>query len=97
MTFGRQRWRALVISVSASMVVITFGALPANAAISDKCSPTASAQNGFKVIPNRAKTFYIDTGQGQKVDAGYVISSQPLDWVNPKRCRELTLKVITVG
>lgn len=63
------------------MVVITFGALPANAAISDKCSPTASAQNGFKVIPNHAKTFYIDTGQGQKVDAGYV--SYTVENTNP--------------
>lgn len=41
---------------------------PVQAAVGDACGTT---QNNLVVTPNHAKNFYIDSGQGQNVDAGY--------------------------
>ena len=62
----------------------------AQAAISNKCDGTAANdQNSLRVTPNHGAVFYIDSGQGQSLDATYVsysvnnraISSRTNLWV----------------
>jgi hypothetical protein len=36
------------------------------------CSKNLAAQNGITVEPAHGSVFYIDTGQGQEIDAGYI-------------------------
>ena len=46
------------------------------------CQGTADATTGYTVTPNHGKVFYIDSGQGQNVDAaysGYTISKSGTD------------------
>lgn len=56
----------LALAISSSFL----SASVAFSAITDDCS-ALTVQDGLKVTPNHAKIFYIDSGQGQSVDAGY--------------------------
>lgn len=50
---------------------VAFLHAPAQAAISDSCL-SGTTQNQLVVTPNHTRNFYIDSGQGQSVDAAYV-------------------------
>ncbi|MEY4648596.1 MAG: hypothetical protein RL009_1012, partial [Actinomycetota bacterium] len=60
--------------LSALMGFSSLGVAPqAQAAISNKCDGTAANdQNSLRVSPNHGAVFYIDSGQGQNLDATYV-------------------------
>ena len=60
---------ALIIPVAMSLLLSV--APSASAAVSDKCDGT-STQNTTKVTASHGKVFYIDSGQGQNLDASYV-------------------------
>ncbi|MFM5951262.1 MAG: hypothetical protein ACKOOE_01470, partial [Micrococcales bacterium] len=55
----------------------TTGRLPvAEAAFSNKCDGTAANdQNNLRVTPNHGQVLYIDSGQGQQIDAAYATYS----------------------
>jgi uncharacterized repeat protein (TIGR02543 family) len=52
-------------------IIPVISSAPARAAVADKCDGT-STQNTTKVTAQHGKIFYIDSGQGQNVDAAYV-------------------------
>lgn len=64
----------LTLFLTALVGFTNFGAAPkAQAAISNKCDGTAANdQNSIRVSPNHGAVFYIDSGQGQSLDATYV-------------------------
>ncbi len=81
----------VTIFLSALLGFGNLGVAPqAQAAISNKCDGTAANdQNSLRVSPNHGAVFYIDSGQGQSLDATYVsytvnnraISSRTNLWV----------------
>ncbi len=81
----------VTIFLSALLGFGNLGVAPqAQAAISHKCDGTAANdQNSLRVSPNHGAVFYIDSGQGQSLDATYVsytvnnraISSRTNLWV----------------
>ena len=65
--------RRLLAVLAAGVVVVSslsLGAAASFAAVTDNCA-AETTQNSLKVTPNHGKIFYIDSGQGQNVDAGY--------------------------
>ena len=65
-----RRSLAFVISGLVLITGLTLGAASAFAAVTDNCA-AETTQNNLKVTPNHGKVFYIDSGQGQRVDAAY--------------------------
>lgn len=62
----------LVISLLAYLVVgiTVVSVVPASATVA--CDAGVAAQNNITVTPKHGKIFYVDSGQGQNVDAAYV-------------------------
>lgn len=73
----RSAANALVFFATLMVAILGIGELApapkALAAISNKCDGTAANdQNSLRVSPNHGAVFYIDSGQGQSLDATYV-------------------------
>ena len=60
-----------VFALIVSLLLQTSNFTTAQAALADNCA-TGSTQNSLSVKPTHGKVFYIDSGQGQNVDASYV-------------------------
>ena len=67
--FKRLTATQIVFSLFASLLITLAGATPASAAA---CDNGTSVQNNISVTPSQGKAFYIDSGQGQNIDASYV-------------------------
>jgi uncharacterized repeat protein (TIGR02543 family) len=75
-----QRWTHLVWVFVAALVLGTLNVVApvdphqdANAGNNGSCEVDGgSAHNGLKVYPSHGSVFYIDTGQGQEINAAYV-------------------------
>ena len=59
---------ALFVSLLSGITVAAI--TPASAAVA--CDAGVAAQNGVTVAPKHGRVFYVDSGQGQNVDAAYV-------------------------
>lgn len=60
---------------SATLVTVQAAVVPDSAQAVEPatlCSTSAAAQNGITVKPSHGKAMYIDTGQGQNINAAYV-------------------------
>lgn len=72
---GRSVWRAIMMTVVMSLILPVPGAPfvgVAGASGTPACANDGGvAQNDLKVSPGHGQVFYIDTGQGQEVDAAY--------------------------
>lgn len=72
----RARLKVIAWGIAASMVggmaIVTSAATPAEAAPLAVCNgSSASDQNSLRVTPSHGAVFYIDSGQGQALDAAY--------------------------
>jgi hypothetical protein len=67
-------WLGLVLAISLlGPVSSPFNLAPeAQAAALPACSAAAAAQSNIRVTPSHGNAFYIDSGQGQNIDASYV-------------------------
>lgn len=62
----------LVAAMVGGMAIVTSAATPAQAASLVACNgSSASDQNSLRITPNHGSVFYIDSGQGQSLDAAY--------------------------
>lgn len=70
----RGLWRAVTVAVVVSLLPVPGAPLTGVAAASGTpacANDGGAAQNDLKVSPGHGQVFYIDTGQGQEVDAAY--------------------------
>lgn len=67
--FKRLTATHIVFALFASLFVSLTGATSASAAA---CDNGTTVQNNISVTPSQGKAFYIDSGQGQNIDASYV-------------------------
>lgn len=67
--FKRATAIQIVLSLFASLLISITSIATANAVA---CDDGSSAQNNIFVTPSQGKAFYIDSGQGQNIDASYV-------------------------